>query len=117
MPTNIQFEKIEKEDSKTSIKVFLDSRIEFISKLIRDNTSVSDLLCLEDTRFKSLAGFPLYVKRDGTLTTDVTNAMIVNKKAKKELVAAAESFQEIRSLSYDELQMVIQECEAIKTNY
>lgn len=107
------FEKFESKKSIEAINLYFLSR----KKLI-DELSNKDCYALQDSRFLSFAGFPLYVSEDGkSLTTDITKAKIFEAKKRKELKAFASSFQEEVKVSLDELNFLKVEIDALLSNY
>ncbi len=115
MPKTFQFEKFQ--DSSNILSLLKDRQNRIINLAFEQSKETTDMLCIQDTRFRYFGGFPLYLKKDGTLTTNILEAIVMHKKKQKELAAFASSYQVVESLSYDELAQIKQEYYALSTNY
>lgn len=115
MPKTFQFEKFQ--DTNPILAALKNRQNQIIHLAFDQSRETSDILCIRDSRFLHFGGFPLYLKEDGTLTTNVLDAFVKHKKDKKQLIALASSYQSVESLSYDELSQLKQEYYALSTNY
>lgn len=115
MPKINQFEQF---NDSTPVLQFLSEREEQISKLLFDGKhETSDLFCIYDSRLPAIGGFSLYLKKDGTLTTNILEAILMHKKDKKQLISLASSYQDVKEIPIEELMLAREEYRGLATNY
>lgn len=115
MPKTFKFEKFQ--DPSAIISLLQDRQNRIINLAFEQSKETSDMLCIQDTRFRHIGGFPLYLKEDGTLTTNILDAIVKHKRDRKKLTSLTSSYQVVESLSYNELAQLKQEYHALSTNY
>lgn len=112
MSKEFQFEQFE--DTSVILQFLSERDKRLTSLLFSDN-----LLYLVDSRFPNIGGFTLYVKEDGTMTTNILDAVLKSDKERKVLESMASSYQTIQSLSLStwELRQAIVEYRILHSNY